>query len=238
MLKFFDNYRQRKSPGFRYLLVPEQHKDGAFHFHGLFMGIAPSDLVINEYGYLDFVPYRDKFGFCSLSRIQDFYACANYITKYISKDMFQNIPAPGTHLYFASKGLAVDELLQVGSLSSTFEVEQVQLSDTEFCIKYFSNDNVFKGCIVPFVNTLRPIDLKGIDLQALRRKTLFKFCHENNIAISRFVDLDVTYNRLKDDIMSYKASEYERVKKQLQEKNVLWSAKKLTKEDWGIYRIL
>ena len=34
-LKNFIDVTRRKCPGLKYLFVPELHKDGAFHFHGL-----------------------------------------------------------------------------------------------------------------------------------------------------------------------------------------------------------
>lgn len=49
LLKFFDDYKQRKSNFFRYPVIPEQHKDGAWHFHGFLANIAPADLVTNEH---------------------------------------------------------------------------------------------------------------------------------------------------------------------------------------------
>lgn len=32
--KFLNNYKTRYDKNFKYLIIPEKHKDGAFHFHG------------------------------------------------------------------------------------------------------------------------------------------------------------------------------------------------------------
>ena len=148
MLKFFDNYKQRKSKDFKYLLIPEQHKDGAFHFHGYFSGIKPGDVRPNEWGYLDFVPYRKKFGFCSISEIEDREKCAVYVSKYITKDMFNSTPPPRTHLYFASRGLKFDEVISVGHAPTALvpPAESVQFS-CQFCHKYVSDSNIFWMCL-------------------------------------------------------------------------------------------
>ena len=42
--KWFNNLK-RSSPALSYLVVPEQHKDGAYHFHGLFSGMNERQIV-------------------------------------------------------------------------------------------------------------------------------------------------------------------------------------------------
>lgn len=39
MLQWLDNTRKKHCPNMKYLVVPEQHKDGAWHFHGLFSDV-------------------------------------------------------------------------------------------------------------------------------------------------------------------------------------------------------
>ena len=95
----------------KYLLIPEQHKDGAWHMHGLLMGLTDDDLFPNEHGWLDWGRYRRKFGFFSCSEIKDKSSCSKYITKYITKDFAgKNLAAFG-HLFFASQGLKGKEVL-------------------------------------------------------------------------------------------------------------------------------
>ena len=38
--------------------------------HGLISGILPKHLITNKDGYLDFVLYSNKFGFCSLEPLK------------------------------------------------------------------------------------------------------------------------------------------------------------------------
>lgn len=109
---FFRMYRARYGP-VSYLLVPERHEDGAWHFHGFIRGILdchlssfipgvhPQKLI--RAGYLNFGVLADVIGYVSLSQFRDPVAAGFYITKYITKehahdDFYQ-------HLYYHSQGL-------------------------------------------------------------------------------------------------------------------------------------
>lgn len=92
----------------QYVLVPEQHKNGCWHMHGLFRGLpvdeigafAPADIgsdvtdertkvlkaaQLNSRGYKCWRRYNKRWGYCSLAAVRDPQACARYISKYISK---------------------------------------------------------------------------------------------------------------------------------------------------------
>lgn len=106
----FKNYKNRYAPDFKYLVIPEFHKDGGVHFHGMVNGIRPGDfsvpdmiykrnkktdaltLVPNTKKYVDWQYYSQKLGFFSCSAVRDVEACANYVTKYITKDL-EDLPA-------------------------------------------------------------------------------------------------------------------------------------------------
>lgn len=103
----------------QYVFVPEEHKDGAWHMHGLLSDISPvlvSFSELRQQGYIlpndlidgDFYNWPDyakKFGFCSLGKIRNKIATAFYTTKYITKQMDDcNLPV-GAHSYYASRPL-------------------------------------------------------------------------------------------------------------------------------------
>lgn len=46
--ELFHKYK-RKYKDFKFIIITEKHKDGAFHFHGLVKGMH--DLYVNKYGY-------------------------------------------------------------------------------------------------------------------------------------------------------------------------------------------
>ena len=105
----------------KYLLIPEQHKDGAWHMHGLLQGLTAEDLrpfSLNErlpyrirkqlkncVKIYDWTRYRRAFGYFTCTEIESGTACAKYITKYISKDLQKSVRESGEHLFFASQGL-------------------------------------------------------------------------------------------------------------------------------------
>lgn len=106
--KFLNNYNSYNCPQeykVKYLLVPEQHKDGAWHLHGFIKGIKPSDLYVNQYGYLTWKQYEQKFGFISMDKIKDLDKASSYILKYMTKDTDKNVTDLHRHLYYASHGL-------------------------------------------------------------------------------------------------------------------------------------
>ena len=114
LMQFIRDKRKKYAAKFQVLLVPERHKDGAWHIHGLIYGLpdaalcsfappAPQHLI--DHGFLNWPDYMEKFGFCSLAPIRDPIATAFYITKYISKDLSRRSSDLGKHLYFHSRPL-------------------------------------------------------------------------------------------------------------------------------------
>ena len=85
--RWLDNMVRRK--GLRYILVPERHKDGAFHFHGFFAG---DGLEVVDSGHHDKQGHpiynlpQWGFGFTAAIRLYGTYSQAvGYVTKYIGK---------------------------------------------------------------------------------------------------------------------------------------------------------
>lgn len=116
--KFISNYNRscNEEEKVKYLLIPEMHKDGAWHMHGLLKGIRNKDTYINKNGFMSWKQYEERFGFISFSPIDDINRCCNYILKYISKDISKSVSELGCHLYYAPNGLKRGELLFRGNL--------------------------------------------------------------------------------------------------------------------------
>lgn len=106
-------------PDLRYLLIPEMHKDGAWHMHGLFEGIPEGDLCTNEHGYLDWPRYARKFGWVNLSPVRSHARVSRYITKYIRKatEITADALDAYANLYYHSRGLLGRKLIREGVLS-------------------------------------------------------------------------------------------------------------------------
>lgn len=101
------DFKKRYGERFSYIIVPEQHKDGAWHMHGLFHDVPPEALVKNEHGYWDMPFFRRRFGFVSLSKIRDKERTCSYVTKYVTKSINESGGGMrfGEHLFFSSQGL-------------------------------------------------------------------------------------------------------------------------------------
>ena len=77
---------------FEYIVVPEKHKDGAWHFHALIKGYCGSKRDSHHFTssgrrVYNLTSYRS--GFTTAVEIDDSNAVVNYITKYISKDFIK-----------------------------------------------------------------------------------------------------------------------------------------------------
>ena len=88
---FFRSINRRYRVHVNYLLVPERHKNGAWHLHGLISKLPSCLLNINNNGYLDFELYSSKFGWCSLSPVRSQFAVALYITKHLGKQIYNGV---------------------------------------------------------------------------------------------------------------------------------------------------
>lgn len=139
--QFIRDKRKAYGTQLSFLLIPEQHKDGAWHMHGLISGLPgsairrfrpPEPQKLVDSPYLNWPDYMYKFGFCSLGPIKHPVATAFYITKYISKDLSKRGGDLGKHLYFHSRPL------KKASLASEVYVPNPGLDavcsyDYEFC---------------------------------------------------------------------------------------------------------
>lgn len=105
--KYINNLNSRRQDNAKllYMLIPEQHENGSWHFHGLMTGIPDDQLQVNENGYLDWPKLRNKFGFCSLSPVRDHEAVIKYIQKYITKDFLKTEIQRNYRFVLASTGL-------------------------------------------------------------------------------------------------------------------------------------
>lgn len=98
--------------GCQWLFVPEQHKDGAWHFHGLISGDLP---VVRALHPVSGRPLFDRkgneiynvavyhLGFSTVTRVKHQDRVSTYITKYITKS--DTIPV-GRKRYWCSRALA------------------------------------------------------------------------------------------------------------------------------------
>lgn len=139
--QFIRDKRKEYGTQVQYLLIPEQHRDGAWHIHGMISGLpgsalrcfrppAPQKLINSE--YLNWPDYQKKFGFCSLGPIRHPVATSFYITKYVSKELSQRGGDLGKHLYFHSRPLRKAEHVSSVYLPNS-GLDAVCVHDHDFC---------------------------------------------------------------------------------------------------------
>ena len=104
--KWINHCKERKANDLLYLLVPEQHKDGAWHIHGLLCnttGLTFTDSGKRYDGKIVYNLDNWKLGFSTATKVTDTYKVSNYITKYITKDLCA--VTSGKQRYFVSKSI-------------------------------------------------------------------------------------------------------------------------------------
>lgn len=119
--------------GCKWLIIPEQHKDGAYHFHGLVAGNLPltesGKTCYNEAAQQELLIYNlvnFEFGFTTATRIVTPERTASYIAKYLTK----KIAVPkGKKAYWASRSLAVPTVDYISTFRdlAIFDVETGEL---------------------------------------------------------------------------------------------------------------
>lgn len=147
--------RDQRKKGFpiQYLIVPEMHKDGSWHAHGLFSGLPDSELIsfkemdrqgyrspdghrlpkkLRNSVYMNWQAYLDKFGFCSFGKINNPVAAGFYITKYITKDNDRMVQDVGLHSYYASRGLQ-GATKHVDFFGRDPEIDKLLVNKYDFC---------------------------------------------------------------------------------------------------------
>lgn len=135
------NLRTKYKTDIAYLLIPERHKDCAWHMHGFIKGLPSEELrnftlkeklptyiqkkVKAGSKVYEWTSYRKKFGFCDLEAIRDKNKASSYVTKYITKDLLESVSELNHKSYYCSQGLLRAEEIKRGHLAEcpTFDFE-------------------------------------------------------------------------------------------------------------------
>ena len=138
--RYIRNYRDYHKIDVQYLLIPEMHKDGAWHLHGLLKGVPLEHL--KAFTLTDSLPtklkkllkkgrdiynwenYARKFGYCTFEKVINQMAISKYITKYISKDLGSGLDK-SNKLYYSTRGLKTAKKIHSGSLDPSVQAQIV-----------------------------------------------------------------------------------------------------------------
>ena len=139
--KWLNNMRSDAGETFKYIVVPERHKDGAFHFHGLFagcdaLGIVESGHYTDE-GEKIYNIGKYKLGWTTATRVKNNDAVTKYITKYTTKDLMEHIK--GKKKYWVSRNLNLP-------MESTFVLDNLEVQSLH---NELTEDNClyYKSCM-------------------------------------------------------------------------------------------
>ena len=153
-----------------YLIVPEQHKDGAWHFHGLVHGLSSDELY--KFKLSDKVPkhikdtirggtdvytwkaYEKRFGWATFTAVRDYAAVSKYVTKYITKDIQERAQDSGAHMFYASQKLNKPEVLAEGR-SITGLLPETDYENDWVAIRTLSEREEAEAIIRTYIGTRR-----------------------------------------------------------------------------------
>ena len=139
------DYNKKHETNVKYLLIPEKHKNGAWHLHGFIMGLPADHLVPftlnqklptyildklkNGESIYNWPAYAEKFGFIDVEPIHSRKKATSYITKYITKDLEDSVSELGAHLYYCSQGLQCAKEVKRGVMAATITPD----FENDFC---------------------------------------------------------------------------------------------------------
>ena len=148
--------RRRKYPELKWLIVPEQHKDGAWHLHKFITGIPADKVVYSGYDYfnkkktfsrriynwVDMIDYGFNdylyIGDCnSLERFK----MANYVMKYITKELAQK--RFNKKMYWSSRGLKKPTITNTLTFKKDIMSTGVIISQSQYYIKDDNTGEIF-----------------------------------------------------------------------------------------------
>ena len=96
---------RKKCPDMKYLVVPEQHKSGRWHFHGLFSNVSELDFSVSgkytDAGQIIYNVDSYGLGWSTAIKLDGSSAVVSYMTKYITKSLCEI--TKGKKRYWASR---------------------------------------------------------------------------------------------------------------------------------------
>lgn len=143
--KWLNHMRPLCGPDFKYLVVPELHKDGAYHFHGLFAGCDGIEIVdsghVTRSGDTIYNFGKYKLGWSTATKVTINEAVIKYITKYCTKELVEN--TKNKRRYWASRNLDVPkETTIMMDYQDTVLLHEELVSDD---IQHFKTTNYWIG---------------------------------------------------------------------------------------------
>lgn len=125
----------RKYGKFNYLAVPERHKSGAIHWH-MMTGYFEPDLIDSGKKWKERPIYNCsewEHGFTNVQNVRSQKRIANYVSKYITKDLMESPARKNKKKYWASRSL---ELPQTFAIEEDMNLNVEPNFESEICKIY------------------------------------------------------------------------------------------------------
>ena len=133
--------KKNYAPDMKYIFVPELHKDGALHFHGIVSDIGSLPLIDSGHkdkdGKIIYNIDCYKMGFTTATQVTDSGRVASYLTKYITKDLMSY--SKGKKKYWASRNLKKPNICEYHIKLE--QIEQFLLDNNDFITYTKTIDN-------------------------------------------------------------------------------------------------
>lgn len=161
--KWINNIKQRYAKNLKYIIVPELHKDGAYHFHGLIADCGNIEFKdsgkkvtqkfkdskgLTRYKKTDQIIYNIgnyNLGFSTATKIVDTSKASNYICKYITKELCKN--TFGKKRYWNSRNLNLAEIEE-------YHLNEDEMFQLQLLLQsnFLNNVNYSKSCEGTYVD--------------------------------------------------------------------------------------
>lgn len=178
LTQWLRDYNRKYGLKIKFLLLPEQHKDGAWHIHGLLYGLPVEHLTpftlqerLPKYirdqlekgdSIYNWEPYAAKFGFCDIEPIRDNESACKYVLKYITKDLSRCVSELNAHMYYCSRGLRRAETLKQGVLIDRFEeIARIDYENDYVRVAWLPHDEDTIQRLLKAVRTDRELKQEG-----------------------------------------------------------------------------
>ncbi|MEM0174388.1 MAG: hypothetical protein QXI16_07785 [Sulfolobaceae archaeon] len=110
--QWLNNIRKRHCPDMKYVFVPELHKSGRYHFHGIMSDCEGLEFVdsghVTKNGQVIYNVGKYRFGFTTATKVVDSQKVSMYLAKYVTKELASL--TKGKRRYWHSRNCNVPEI--------------------------------------------------------------------------------------------------------------------------------
>ena len=145
---------KKKCPDMKYLIVPEQHVSGRWHFHGLFSNVDALGFELSgkftDKGQEIYNVGKYKLGFSTAIKCDGSVKVVSYVAKYITKELCKI--SKGKKRYWVSRNLEVPDVIEFDTFETFFDVcSSYDLSEAFF--KSVEGYKTLNICEIPIYST-------------------------------------------------------------------------------------